>query len=172
MIKGYKGIMPKLHEAVFVEESAQVIGDVEIGADSSIWFNSVVRGDVNYVKVGERTNVQDNCVLHVTRDTHPLIVGSDVTIGHSVTLHGCTVRDRCLIGMGAIILDGAEIGEDTIVGAGSVVTEGTKVPRRSLVLGVPGRVVRGLEDEEVERIALSAQNYIGYTKDYVEGKDG
>ncbi len=172
MIKGYKDIMPKLHETVFVEESAQVIGDVEVGADSSIWFNSVVRGDVNYVKVGERTNVQDNCVLHVTRDTHPLIVGSDVTIGHSVTLHGCTVRDRCLIGMGAIILDGAEIGEDSIVGAGSVVTEGTKVPARSLVLGVPGRVVRGLKDEEVERIARSAQNYIGYTKDYVEGKDG
>jgi carbonic anhydrase/acetyltransferase-like protein (isoleucine patch superfamily) len=171
MLKHYKGMWPRLHETVFVEESAQVIGDVEIGAHSSIWFNAVVRGDVNYVRIGERTNVQDNSVLHVTKDTHPLIIGSDVTIGHSVTLHGCTVRDRCLIGMGANVLDGAEIGEDSIVGAGSVVTEGVKVPARSLVLGLPGRVARSLKDEEVARIAQSARNYMGYTKDYVEGKD-
>jgi carbonic anhydrase/acetyltransferase-like protein (isoleucine patch superfamily) len=171
MLKPYKGIWPRLHETVFVEESAQVIGEVEIGAHSSIWFNAVVRGDVHHVKIGERTNVQDNCVLHVTKDTHPLIIGSDVTIGHSVTLHGCTVRDRCLIGMGANVLDGVEIGEDSIVGAGSVVTEGIKISPRSLVLGVPGRVVRGLRDEEVAGIAQSARNYMGYTKDYVEGKD-
>jgi carbonic anhydrase/acetyltransferase-like protein (isoleucine patch superfamily) len=171
MLKPYKGIWPRLHETVFVEESAQVIGDVEIGAHSSIWFNAVVRGDVHHVKIGERTNVQDNCVLHVTKDIHPLIIGSDVTIGHSVTLHGCTVKGRCLIGMGANVLDGAEIGEDSIVGAGSVVTEGTKIPPRSLVLGVPGRVARGLRDEEVAGIAKSARNYMGYTKDYVEGKD-
>ena len=137
MLKPYKGIMPTLHETVFVEQSAQVIGEVEIGRDSSIWFNSVVRGDVNYIKIGERTNVQDSCVLHVTKGTHPLIIGSDVTVGHSVTLHGCTVKDRCLIGMGAKLLDGAEIGEDSIVGAGSVVTVGLKVAPRSRVLGGP-----------------------------------
>jgi carbonic anhydrase/acetyltransferase-like protein (isoleucine patch superfamily) len=169
MIRDYKGARPKLHETVFVEESAKVIGDVEIGAESSIWFNSVVRGDVNYIRIGERTNVQDNCVLHVTRVTHPLVIGSDITIGHNVTLHGCTVRDRCLIGMGAIILDGAEVGEDSIVAAGSVVTEGKRFPPGSLVMGVPAKVVRGLTDEEVSGIARSALNYIGYTKEYVEG---
>jgi carbonic anhydrase/acetyltransferase-like protein (isoleucine patch superfamily) len=171
MLKHYKKTWPRLHETVFVEQSAQVIGDVEIGKDSSIWFNSVVRGDVNYIRIGERTNVQDSCVLHVTRDTHPLIIGSDVTIGHSVTLHGCTVKDRCLIGMGAKLLDGAEIGEDSIVGAGCVVTEGTKVPPRSLILGVPGKVKRPLTDQEVAGISQSAKNYIGYTKDYMEGEE-
>lgn len=172
MLKPYKGIMPTLHETVFVEQSAQVIGEVEIGRDSSIWFNTVVRGDVNYIKIGERTNVQDSCVLHVTKGTHPLIIGSDVTVGHSVTLHGCTVKDRCLIGMGAKLLDGAVVGEDSIVGAGSVVTEGMKVPPRSLVLGVPAKLKRELTEEEVAGIARSAQNYIGYVKDYVEGAEG
>lgn len=166
MLKPYKGIWPKLHESVFVEASAQVIGDVWIGEDSSIWFNAVVRGDVNYIRIGDRTNVQDNSTLHVTKDTCPLIIGSDITIGHGVVLHGCTVKDRCLIGMGAIILDRAEIGEDSIVGAGALVTEGTKVPPGSLVLGMPAKVARELKPEEKARILRSARNYIEYTRNY------
>src|SRR3972149_10236067 len=149
MLKQYKGKWPKLGEGVFIEDSAQVIGDVEIGVNSSVWFNAVVRGDVHFIRIGDRTNVQDNSTLHVTKDTYPLIIGSDITIGHNVVLHGCTVKDRCLIGMGAIVLDNAEIGEDSIIGAATLVTENAKIPPRSLVLGSPGKVVRQLKDEEV-----------------------
>lgn len=166
MLIPYKGIMPKIHPSVFVEESARVVGDVEMGEHSSVWFNAVVRGDVHYIRIGGRTNVQDNSSLHVTKDVYPLIVGSDITIGHGVTLHGCVVRDRCLIGMGAIVLDNAEIGEDSIVGAGALVKEGMKVPPGSLVVGVPAKVVRQTTDEEKARIRQSALNYIGYAKDY------
>jgi carbonic anhydrase/acetyltransferase-like protein (isoleucine patch superfamily) len=170
MILPYKGILPRLHETVFVEESARVIGDVEAGEYSSFWFNSVVRGDVNHIRIGARTNVQDNCTLHVTKDTFPLILGDDITVGHNVVLHGCIVRDRCLIGMGAIVLDNAEIGSDSIIAAGALVTEGTKVPPGSLVMGIPGRVVKKLAPQEIERILKSAENYTGYAKDYI-GKD-
>jgi gamma-carbonic anhydrase len=166
MLKPYKGKTPKLGAGVFIEESAQVIGDVEIGVDSSVWFNAVVRGDVHHIRIGDRTNVQDNCTLHVTKDTYPLIIGSDITIGHNVILHGCTVKDRCLIGMGSIILDNAEIGEDCIVGAGALVTEGMKVPPGSLVLGIPAKVVRAVKPEEKARILRSAQNYIEYSRNY------
>ena len=166
MLKPYKGKMPKLGEGVFVEESAQVIGDVEIGAFSSVWFNAVVRGDVHHIRIGDRTNVQDNCTLHVTKDTYPLIIGSDITIGHIVILHGCTVKDRWLIGMGAIMLGNAEIGEDCIVGAGALVTEGMKVPPGSLVLGIPAKAVRAVKPEEKARILKSAQNYIEYSRNY------
>ncbi len=166
MLIAYKGVEPKVHATVFVEESARIIGDVEIGEQSSIWFNAVIRGDVNYIRIGKRTNVQDNSSLHVTKDIFPLIIGSDVTIGHSVVLHGCTVRDRCLIGMGSIILDNAEIGEDTIIGAGALVTEGMKVPPGSLVVGLPGKVVRPLKPEEIARISKSSLNYIEYAKNY------
>lgn len=166
MLKPYKGKWPSLGEGVFIEESAQVVGDVSIGKDSSIWFNAVVRGDVHHIKIGERTNVQDNCTLHVTKDTYPLIIGDDITIGHNVVLHGCTVKDRCLIGMGAIVLDNAEIGEDSIVGAGALVTEGMKVPPGSLVLGIPAKVARELKPEEKARIKKSALNYIEYSKNY------
>ncbi|HBG46176.1 MAG TPA: gamma carbonic anhydrase family protein [Deltaproteobacteria bacterium] len=168
MLKPYKGIWPKVHESAFIEESAQVIGDVEIGEGSSVWFNAVVRGDVHYIRIGAWTNVQDNCTLHVTKNTYPLIIGNDITIGHNVVLHGCTVKDRCLIGMGAIILDNAEIGEDTIVGAGALVTEGAKIPPGSLVLGMPAKVVRVLRDDEKARILKSAQNYIEYSSNYVQ----
>ncbi len=170
MILPYKGILPRLHETVFVEESARVIGEVEAGEYSSFWFNSVVRGDVNHIRIGARTNVQDNCTLHVTKDTFPLILGDDITVGHNVVLHGCIVRDRCLIGMGAIVLDNAEIGSDSIIAAGALVTEGTKIPPGSLVMGIPGRVVRLLAPDEIERILKSAENYTGYAKDYT-GKD-
>jgi len=172
MLLPYKGKRPKLHETVYVEASARIIGDVIIGAYASVWFNAVVRGDVNYIRIGERTNVQDNSVLHVTKDVYPLIIGSDVTIGHNAVLHGCIVKDRCLIGMGSIILDDAEIGEDTIVGAGALVTEGTKVPPGSLILGAPARVVRKLSGEEVERILTAAKNYLEYTQNYIKERRG
>ncbi len=166
MLIPYKGIMPKVHPTVFIEDSARVIGDVEIGEHSSVWFNAVVRGDVHYIRIGDRTNIQDNSTLHVTKDVYPLIIGSDITVGHNVTLHGCVVKDRCLIGMGAIVLDNAEIGADSIVGAGALVKEGMKVPPGSLVVGVPAKVVRQTTDEEKARIRHSALNYIAYAKDY------
>lgn len=166
MIRKYKDKLPQIHETAFIEDSAQVIGDVVVGKESSVWFNTTIRGDVNYIRIGDRTNVQDNCVLHVTKGTHPLVIGSDVTIGHSVTLHGCIVKDRCLLGMGSIVLDGAEVGEDSIIGAGALVTEGMKVEPGTLVVGVPARKARKLTDEEIERIKKSAANYIEYMKDY------
>ncbi|MDH3975877.1 MAG: gamma carbonic anhydrase family protein [Deltaproteobacteria bacterium] len=166
MIRKYKDILPQIHESVFVEESAQIIGDVVLGKESSVWFNATIRGDVNYIRIGNRTNVQDNCVLHVTKGTHPLVIGNDVTIGHNVTLHGCTIKDRCLLGMGSIVLDGARVGEDSIVGAGALVTEGMNVEPGTLVVGVPARPARELTDEEVKRIKKSAMNYIDYMKDY------
>ncbi|MBE9528975.1 MAG: gamma carbonic anhydrase family protein [Proteobacteria bacterium] len=169
MILPFKSIYPKLHETVFTVESAAIIGDVEIGADSSIWFNAVVRGDVHYIRIGERTNIQDNSTLHVTHDTHPLVLGNDITAGHNVTLHGCTIEDRCLIGMGAIILDGAVVGSDSMIGAGALVTEGMVVPPGSLVVGVPGKVKRALTDDEKAGILQSATNYIKYAKDFTDG---
>ncbi|MDH4226157.1 MAG: gamma carbonic anhydrase family protein [Deltaproteobacteria bacterium] len=172
MLMPYKGMMPKVHETVFIEDSARVIGDVEIGEYSSVWFNAVVRGDVHYIRIGERTNVQDNSVLHVTKDTFPLIIGSEITIGHNVVLHGCTVKDRCLIGMGAIILDDAVIAEDSIVGAGALVTEGKKFPPRSLIIGSPAKAVRELTDDEVAKILKSSKNYIEYASHYVKEREG
>ncbi len=166
-IKPYKNILPKLGSEVFIEESAQVIGDVTMGDQSSVWFNAVVRGDVNYIKIGSRTNVQDNSVLHVSRDTFPLIVGDDVTIGHNVTLHGCVVEDACLIGMGSIILDGAVIGTESFIGAGALVKEGMVIPPRSLVVGLPAKVVRELTEEEIAGLYSSASHYIGDSKDYM-----
>lgn len=166
MLLPYKGITPKLHETVFVQDGVRIIGDVEIGEKSSVWFNTVIRGDVNYIRIGKRTNIQDNSSLHVTKDIYPLIIGDDVTVGHGVVLHGCTVKDRCLIGMGAVLLDDAEIGPDSIVGAGALVTEGTKVPSGSLVIGMPARVSRPLRPEEISRILRSADNYIEYTRNY------
>lgn len=172
MLLAYKGIWPKLHETVFVTEGARIIGDVEIGEHSSIWFNTVVRGDVHFVKIGKRTNVQDNSTLHVTKDTYPLVIGDDITIGHNVVLHGCTLKGKSLIGMGAIILDNAEVGEECIVGAGTLITEGTKIPPGSLVLGSPGKVVRQLKPEEKERVMRSASNYMSYVRNYLDHPAG
>lgn len=168
MLLPYKGIKPKLHETVFAVDSAQIIGDVEIGEDSSVWFNAVVRADVHYIRIGKRTNIQDNCTVHVTNGTHPTVLGDDITVGHGVIIHGATVKDRCLLGMGSIILDNTVIGEDCIIGAGALVTEGARIAPRSLVLGVPGKVVRALTDEEVKRILKSAGNYIEYVASYRE----
>lgn len=169
MILKYKNILPTIHETAFIEDSARIIGDVHIGEYSSVWFNSVVRGDVHYIRIGKRTNVQDNCTLHVTKDIYPLVLDDDITVGHNVVLHGCHIKSRCLIGMGAILLDDVEVGEDCIVGAGSVVTEGTKVPAGTLLFGTPARVKRDLRPDELQRIKRSANNYIGYAKDYING---
>jgi carbonic anhydrase/acetyltransferase-like protein (isoleucine patch superfamily) len=168
MIRAFQGILPVVPKSVYVEDTAVVIGDVVMGEDCSIWFHAVVRGDVNYIRIGARTNVQDLCMLHVTHDTHPLIIGSDVTIGHNVVLHGCTVKDRVLIGMGAIIMDGAVIGEDCVVGAGALVTEDTVVPPRSLILGSPAKVKRPVSRQELTWIMESAQNYITYAGQYMK----
>lgn len=169
MIRAFKGIRPAIDPTAWIEESAQIVGDVTIGRDASVWFNAVVRGDVHFIRIGERTNIQDGTVVHARKAEIPTIVGNDVTVGHSAVLHACTIRDRCLIGMGAIVLDGAEIGEETIVGAGAVVTMGTKVPPRSLVLGLPAKVVRPVTDEEVRSILRSAENYLGYVREYRGG---
>jgi carbonic anhydrase/acetyltransferase-like protein (isoleucine patch superfamily) len=171
MIRAFQGIKPTIAPTAYIEETAVVIGDVVIGSDSSIWFHAVVRGDVHYIRIGDRTNVQDLSMLHVTHKTHPLVVGHEVTIGHRVVLHGSTIRDRVLIGMGAIIMDGAVIGEDCVVGAGALVTEGTKVPAKSLILGVPAKVVRPVTEQELRWIRDSAQNYITYARQYREGPD-
>ena len=165
----FRGISPKLHESVFLAEGARIIGDVEIGEESSVWFNAVVRGDVNSVRIGNRTNVQDNCVLHVTHERHPLVVGSSVTIGHGAVVHGARVQDFCLIGMGAIILDGAVVGPYALVAAGAVVAEGFVVPEGVLVAGVPAKVRRTLTSSERTMLEQSALNYVRYVAQYRTG---
>jgi carbonic anhydrase/acetyltransferase-like protein (isoleucine patch superfamily) len=159
--------MPKVDPTAFVDESAQVIGDVTVGPESSIWMQVVVRGDVNTIRIGARTNIQDGSVLHVTRRTHPLTLGDDCTVGHAVILHGCTLEDHAFIGMGATVMDGAVIGQFAFVGAGALVTQGKHIPPRSLAVGSPAKVVRTLTDEEVERIRRSARNYVADRLDYM-----
>lgn len=167
MIRTFQGIEPTIPKSCFIEETAIVIGDVVMGEECSVWFHAVIRGDVNSVRIGHRTNVQDLCVLHVTHDTAPLVIGDDVTIGHHVVLHGCTIKDRVLVGMGAIIMDRAVIGEDSVVGAGALVTEGTVVPPKSLILGAPARLRRPVTDKELAWIRESAQNYVNYARQYL-----
>ena len=171
MIRSFQGTRPTIAQTAYIEDTAVIIGDVVIGEQASVWFHTVVRGDVHYIRVGDRTNVQDLCMLHVTHDTHPLVIGHDVTIGHRVVLHGCTVKDRVLIGMGAVIMDGAVIGEDSVVGAGALVTEGTIVPPRSLILGSPAKVKRPVTEKELAWIRESAENYIRYARQYMDGPD-
>lgn len=167
MIRTFQGIRPTVPTSCFIEETAVVIGDVVLGESCSAWFHAVIRGDVNYIRIGNRTNVQDLCMLHVTHDTHPLVIGNDVTIGHHVVLHGCTIKDRVLIGMGAIVMDGAVIGEDCVVGAGALVTERTIVPPKSLILGSPAKVKRPVTDQELAWIRESADNYVRYSRQYM-----
>jgi gamma-carbonic anhydrase len=144
----YKGIMPNIHPSVFLADGVRITGDVEIGAESSIWFNAVIRGDVFHIRIGERTTIQDLVMLHVTTDTYALHIGNDVTIGHSAVVHGCTVKDGALVGMGAILLDNCVIGEGSIVAAGTVVREHFVVPPRTLVAGVPGVIIRELAPQD------------------------
>lgn len=169
MVRTFQGVKPTIPKSCFIEETAVVIGDVVMGEDCSVWFNAVIRGDVHYIRIGDRTNVQDLCMLHVTHDTHPLIIGHDVTIGHNVVLHGCTIHDRVLVGMGAIIMDGAVIGEDSVVGAGALVTEGTIVPPKSLILGSPAKVKRPVTEKELAWTKESAENYVRYAGQYMSG---
>jgi carbonic anhydrase/acetyltransferase-like protein (isoleucine patch superfamily) len=166
LIRAWGGRTPRLAEDVWVADDAVIVGDVEIGPGSSVWFGTVVRGDVNHVRIGARTNLQDHTVVHVTSHTHPTVVGDDVTVGHRVTLHGCTVKDRCLVGIGAIVMDGAVVGEDAMVGAGSLVPPGMVVPPGMLALGSPARVKRGLTQEEIAFFRKSAAAYAGYAEAY------
>lgn len=168
MISKFFDKEPVIHHTVFVAQSAAVIGNVSIGEKSSIWFNTVVRGDVNYIVIGKRTNVQDNCVLHVTTDTYPLLIGNDVTVGHRVILHGCTVKNRVLVGMGAIVLDGAVLEQDSFVAAGSIVPPGFRVPEGKLVMGTPAKVKRDLTPDEIKGIRDSADNYVRNANNFLD----
>ena len=166
IIENYLNKIPDIHDSVYLCDNITIIGDVKIKKDSSVWFGTVIRGDVNYIRIGERTNIQDNSVLHVQHDTGPLIIGSNVTVGHSVNLHGCSIGDNCLIGIGAIVLTGAVIGNNCIIAAGTVIKEDFIVPEGSLVAGVPGVIKKSLTKEDIESISSSAQNYINYVKNY------
>jgi carbonic anhydrase/acetyltransferase-like protein (isoleucine patch superfamily) len=162
MIRSWKGIWPTVDPSAWIADTAVVIGDVTVGAESSVWYGSVVRGDVHRIRIGARTNVQDLSVLHVTRDRFSLTLGDDVTVGHRVILHGARLGNRILVGMGAIVMDGADLGDDVIVGAGSLVTEGTVIPPGHLAFGSPCRIRRELNAEEREWIRESSRHYALY----------
>ena len=153
--------------SAYVDHSAQVIGDVQIGAESSVWMNVVIRGDVNDIRIGRRTNIQDLTMVHVNAGTHPTMIGDQVTVGHSAVIHGCTIEDRVLVGMAAVLLNGVHIEADSIIAAGTLLTEGTRIPARSLVMGRPGKVKRQLTDEEVAEICWYSDVYVKYRLDYM-----
>ena len=167
MLRTYKGTLPRVHASAYVDQSAQVIGDVEVGEESSVWMNAVVRGDVHWIRIGARSNVQDGTVVHVMNRTHPTTIGDDVTIGHAAIVHGCTVGDRVLVGMGAVLLNGATVADDSIVAAGSLLTEESRFPARSLIIGSPARVKRPLTDGEVASILEFSERYVAYRLDYM-----
>ena len=181
MILPYRDYQPQVGKGGWVAPNATLIGDAILGEDVSLWFGVVVRGDVHRIRIGARTNIQDLCLLHITQhagelrddaDGHPTIIGSDCTVGHRVILHGCTVGDLCLIGMGAIILDGAEIGRESIVGAGSVVTTGKKFPPRSLIMGTPAKVVREISEAQVQDMQASWRRYVELKNEYHQARIG
>lgn len=167
---------PKLAADTWIAPSADVIGDVHLGAGSSVWFGTVIRGDVFHIRIGDLTNIQDNSVIHVTTDKYPTLIGNGVTVGHKAILHGCKIEDGCLIGMGAIVMDRAVIGEGAFVAAGALVSEGTVIPPRTLAMGIPARPKRELTDEEVERLGWAASHYKNmaatYAKDLGWGQVG
>ena len=169
IVRAYEGKEPRFGARVFVAETAAVIGDVELGDDCSIWYSAVVRADVHSIRIGARTNIQDNCTLHVTQSTHPVRIAEEVTIGHAAVVHGCTIERRALIGMGSRVLDGAVVGELALVGAGALVPEGMSVPPRTLVVGVPARVKRPLTGDEIAHLEQSWKNYVGYKEKYLKG---
>jgi carbonic anhydrase/acetyltransferase-like protein (isoleucine patch superfamily) len=166
MIRPFRSTHPQIHESAFIEESAQIIGDVHIGEQSSVWFNAVVRGDVFYIRIGDRTNIQDGTVVHVTNGTHATILEDEVTVGHNATLHGCYIERGCLVGMGSIVMDDVRVGAQSLIAAGSLLSPGTRVPPRSLVMGSPAKVKRPLTPEEVASLDVFWKNYIEYTKVY------
>ena|SRR6185503_9613610 len=167
MIRSYKGIAPQIASTAFIETSAQIIGDAHIGEDSSVWFNCVLRADVHSIRVGASTNIQDGTVIHVTNGRFPTEIGSRVTIGHGVMLHGCVIKDRALVGIGSIILDNVVIGEESFIAAGSLVTPGTLIPPRSMVMGSPAKVRREVTAEEIALIDLHWQHYVEYKNNYL-----
>jgi len=176
MILNYKEYEPKIGKNSWIADSADVIGDVTMGEDCSIWFGTVIRGDVHSIKIGDRVSIQDLSMVHVTHhkgvervatDGNPTIIGNDVTVGHRVMLHGCTIENACLIGMSATILDGAVIGKESIVGASSLVTKNKVFPPRSLIMGSPAKFIRELSDEEVEELYASASRYVKFKNGYI-----
>lgn len=167
MLHEFNNINPKLGERVFTAEGCHIIGDVTIEAESNIWFGAVLRGDDNYIRVGKGTNIQDNAVIHVTRNTNPTIIGDYVTVGHNAIIHGASIGDHSLIGMGAIVLDGSIIGKNTIIGAGSLVTAGKEIPEGVLCLGSPAKIVRKLREDEIKKLNESAEHYIKLAETYL-----
>jgi carbonic anhydrase/acetyltransferase-like protein (isoleucine patch superfamily) len=172
MISPFKDKLPEISRSAFIAEDATVIGDVVIGAEASIWFGSIIRGDVNFIRIGDRTNIQDATVIHVSSKTHSTILENDITVGHRVTLHGCYVEAECLIGIGAILLDGVRVGKNSLVAAGSLLTPGTQVPSGSLVMGCPGKVKRTVTESEIENIRRSAARYVELAAIYKSMKEG
>ena len=168
MIRSYRGALPRIAASAYLDPSAQIIGNVEIGERSSVWCNATLRGDVNTIRIGDDSNVQDNSVLHVDYGEFPLHIGDRVTVGHSVVLHGCTVEDDCLIGIGAIVLNGAIIGRGSVIAAGALVSEGARIPPGSLVMGVPGKVRREVNEIERERFHLNWQRYVDLARHYLD----
>ena len=168
MIRSYKGVLPKIPASCYVDDSAQLIGEVVLGENSSVWMNAVLRGDVNAIHIGENSNVQDCSVLHGMKDIFAVSVGDWVTVAHSVTLHGCSIGHRCLIGMGAVILNNARVGEGSIIAAGTLIPENTTVEPHSLWMGVPGQFRRKLGEEEQEMILRYAKNYLEYKEQYLK----
>ena len=168
MIRSYRGAVPKISASAYVDPSAQVIGKVEVGERSSIWPNVTARGDVHTITIGDDSNIQDNSCLHCDAPLYPLIIGNRVTVGHMVMLHGCTIEDDCLIGIGAVVLNGARIGRGSVIAAGAVVPEGAQVPEGSMVMGVPGKVKRSVTDEERQRFSRNALHYVEAARVYLE----
>ncbi len=166
MIQEFLGVRPSYDDSNFIAPSADLIGDVRLGKEASVWFNVTIRADVHWIRIGEASNIQDNAVIHVSKGVAPTSIGNGVTVGHSAVVHGCTVEDDVLIGMGAVILDHAVIGHDTIVGARALITQRTVIPPRCLVLGAPAQVVRPLSDEEVAKIRVFKENYLHYSAIY------
>ena len=168
MIRSFRGVVPQIAASAYIDRSAQVIGNVVVGERSSVWPNVTIRGDTNAIRIGEETSIQDNSVLHCDPGPFALNIGNRVTVGHQAMLHGCTVEDECLIGIGAIVLNGAKIGKGSVIAAGAVVAEAAEVPEYSMVMGVPGKVKRQITEDERERFRLNAQHYVEAARAYRE----
>jgi carbonic anhydrase/acetyltransferase-like protein (isoleucine patch superfamily) len=167
VIRAFRNTKPLIDASAYVDESAQVIGDVAIGPESSVWMNVVIRGDVNTIRIGSRSNIQDLTMVHVMRGTHPTAIGNEVTVGHSAVIHGCTIEDRVLVGIAAVLLNGVKVGHDSVIAAGSLLPEGMEVPPRTMVMGRPARIKRDLTEQEVAEIRWYADNYVSYRLEYM-----
>ncbi len=168
MIRTFRGVAPRIAPSAYIDSSAQIIGDVVIGERCSVWPNVAIRGDVNYIRIGEESNIQDNSVVHVDHDLFPCIIGNRVTVGHRVVLHGCQVDDGALVGIGAVVLNGARVGSGAVIAAGSLVPEGMQVPANTLVMGIPARIRRGVTADEQQRFQINCGNYIKLAAIYKE----